>query len=713
MNFRIHITILLLALTVVGTAQEVVSGLQFNETIMQEAKKINITERDCDCGRTDESQKVTLPFYDDFSTSNIYPNQELWQGRSVFVNKDFSYMPANIGVATLDAIDSVGAVYKNATSAPFRADELLSREIRLDSVFTQSPRPLFPYDSLYFSFFYQPQGVGDAPQVYDSLVLEFARYSGDSVFSHIDSITVNSRIYINQGEVINALDTLYAPSSLGCNPYMYTIVYSQYSYDEEIRIACDSVFIPEIIWDEVWYSQGLSLSDFYDTIGRYMQQVMIPIVDTNYFTDKFRFRFRNYCSVSNEYYPLTWKSNGDQWNLDMIYLNYNRNAGDTTYKSVAFSQRAPSFLSQYQVMPYRQYRYSPTYFTAESIHMYIANLDNIEHNTKYTYTVQQVNGNFSYSYDGGNCNLKPFYEVGFQQCEGCGASHACPPVNSLFSLDYDRDTTSYIIKHYISDSSDQSSIVDSAVYHQGFYNYYAYDDGTPEKGWGYDGAGGAQIAYKFELNTMDTLWGLQMYFNKTLNNVNELYFDILVWNDNNGRPGDIMYRQEYEKVDWENGIYKFVPYMLDDPQIVTGTIYVGFEQYESVSYNIGMDANFDASDNLFYKTDSVWKGATVAGAILMRPIIGENMILSVDSHENDIYGLTLYPNPTGTSFSVKNSFIDNASAELKIYNMFGSMLLTTTDITDPIDVSRLSQGIYIVRVISNGQLYSAKLLINR
>ena len=59
------------------------------------------------------------------------------------------------------------------------------------------------------------------------------------------------------------------------------------------------------------------------------------------------------------------------------------------------------------------------------------------------------------------------------------------------------DTTSYLIKHYISDSSESDVIIDSISYTQGFYNYYAYDDGTPELGWGMEYAGSSE-AYQFE-----------------------------------------------------------------------------------------------------------------------------------------------------------------------------------------------------------------------
>ena len=712
MNFKFYISAFLFCFVISLSGQEYVTGLQINEAVKIESEKLQISLNQSR-STLDEIPLLTLPFFDDFSTSNIYPDQQLWNGYSVFVNKDFAYMPTNIGAATFDAIDSLGRVYQDASWIPFKADELRTNYIRLDSVFGLSPRKLTPLDSVYLSFFYQPQGVGDAPQDYDSLVLEFSRETGNLVFSHMDSVYVPASIYMQSDtDTIWPLDTLWAPS--GCNPEVFTINYKIIVWGDTLPVACDSVFVPEVLWDRIWYAEGESLEEFYDTWGRNMKQVMIAITDTLYFNDKFRFRFRNYATVSNNNYPQSWKSNGDQWNIDYVYLNWNRTAADTTYRVLSFSQRAPSFLKDYQVMPYRQYRYSPVTSSKLDLRLFITNLDDIEHNTKYSYHVEQVNGNFGFSYDGGSCNLKPFYEVGFQTCDGCGAAHACPPVNSIFSLDYDRDTTSYIIKHYISDSSDNISIVDSAIYRQGFYNYYAYDDGTPEKGWGVDGAGGSQIAYQFNLNMADTLWGVQMYFNRTLNDANEFYFDLVIWSDNNGKPGERLYTETSKKVSWEKGLYAFYPFMLDEPLLVSGTIYVGFEKLQKDNMNIGLDANNDNSGKIFYKTDVDWKTSSIPGSLLIRPMIGSDMILSTpERSEDNKEELSIYPNPAQNWFVVGNENLrNNPDVILQVLNIYGQTIIKRKGIPSQVNISNLEPGMYIVRIDNGNRYYSAKLLIN-
>lgn len=719
MNFKLLLAALLFGISSSVLSQEFVTGIQINEAVVVEAKKVALEKSACNCGSNNQAEAVHLPFFDDFSTSTIFPDQKLWDGRSVFVNKDFPYMPVNLGAATFDAIDSSGRIYSNGSIAPFEADRLMTRYIRLDSIFTPAERKLSPADSVYLSFFYQPQGVGFPPELQDSLILEFSRYTGNFVFSRMDSVKVIANIYLQSpADSIRPLDTLWAPASMGCNPDIFTIAYTYIYWGDSITVACDSVIVPEIAWDRMWYSEGLSLSEFQQKYDRDMLQVMIPVTDADYFIDQFRFRFRNYASLSDNNYPVSYKGNNDQWNVDYVYLNDNRSAGDTTYRVLTFSQRAPSFLKNYEVMPYRQYRYSPNNNTNDTIRMYIANLDNIEHNTKYSYHVKQVDGDFGYDYFGGSCNLLPFYEVGFQDCVGCGAAHACPPVNSLFSLDDDKDTTSYIIKHYISDSSEQNSIVDSAIYRQGFYNYYAYDDGTPEKGWGYESPGGGQVAYQFTLNMADTLWGVQMYFNRTLNNANEFFFDLLVWGDNNGKPGEVIYRLENQKVKWENGLYRFYPYMLSEPLVLAGTFYVGWEKNEGSGFNIGMDANNNEQDKIFFKSIDEWNNATVpgGGALLIRPIVGSNMVLSTNDlfTDNDIHKIKVYPNPASTYFSISNKEIKNdPHAELKIFSMFGREVLNQKGVGSSTNVSHLPAGIFIVRIISENRYYSAKLLINR
>ena len=113
---------------------------------------------------------VPLPFIDDFSKPGVYPDAALWLDSGAFVNTTFCDQPVSIGVATLDGLQSNGLPYDTLTGTTRICDHLTSNPVDMD----------FPGDNtIWFSFFYQPQGLGDEPESGDSLVLEFKNANGN------------------------------------------------------------------------------------------------------------------------------------------------------------------------------------------------------------------------------------------------------------------------------------------------------------------------------------------------------------------------------------------------------------------------------------------------------------------------------------------------------------------------------------------------------
>lgn len=124
---------------------------------------------------------ISLPFYDDFSVISVYPSPLRWADQFAFINTDYAKYPPSIGVATLDALNDKGVLYPDAGPNPFEADNLTSLPIRLDSIVTLEKRAIRLADSVYLSFYYQPQGRTISPPTKKaSLILEF-HSPGDSV----------------------------------------------------------------------------------------------------------------------------------------------------------------------------------------------------------------------------------------------------------------------------------------------------------------------------------------------------------------------------------------------------------------------------------------------------------------------------------------------------------------------------------------------------
>ena len=108
---------------------------------------------------------LSIPFIDDFSNQSFFPDSNLWEDNSVFINRNYGVNPITIGVATFDGLNSVGRPYNMTLvgNDSEHADTLTSQNIDLSDV-----------DTAYFMFYYQAQGNGDNPQITDSLILEFS-----------------------------------------------------------------------------------------------------------------------------------------------------------------------------------------------------------------------------------------------------------------------------------------------------------------------------------------------------------------------------------------------------------------------------------------------------------------------------------------------------------------------------------------------------------
>ena len=87
------------------------------------------------------------------------------------------------GVVTFDGLDEFGYPYQIASAITDYADFLTSKPIDLSANSVA--------DSIYLSFLYQPQGLGDEPEDGDSLILEFYNSLSDQ-WQHIWSVNGDS-----------------------------------------------------------------------------------------------------------------------------------------------------------------------------------------------------------------------------------------------------------------------------------------------------------------------------------------------------------------------------------------------------------------------------------------------------------------------------------------------------------------------------------------
>ncbi|GAB4310704.1 MAG: hypothetical protein Kow00127_00340 [Bacteroidales bacterium] len=657
-------------------------------------------------------QAVWLPFFDDFSESGPYPDTARWTDRNGFVNSTFPLLPPDLGVVTLDVLNAKGKVYPGATPWPFSADQLTSRPIRLDSVFDpdlQQIRKLVPADSIMLSFWYQPQGYGDYPLWYDSLLLEFGHFNMDTVFTGFDSVTVYGYDYLDQpGKFLPPKSFVLPP--LPCDS-IWTQLNDTLYYNDSVRIPCDSLFGPGVYWVPVWSAHGDSLQVFLDNNDRFFKLVEIPITDTTHLKNDFQFRFRNFGSISD---INSWQSNTDQWHIDRVRLDFNRHSGDESVPELRFAREPGNFINDFRVMPYRHYSGDITGYKKDTFDLYVHNLDSVNHTFRYRYAVQNEQGDTlpAFEFDEVSGTIIPL-----RQIDVFDYQPLMNPEVAYFYTSVSPDTADYYITHMIA-SSDEGVTGDTLRVHQMFRNYFAYDDGTAEAGYGLSPAG-AQLAVRFRSEEVDTVRGVDICFNRTLNNNNDRPFHLVVWNDNNGIPGDTLMVMKNVRPKFSDGLNRFSTYWFDRPvKIGVQSFHVGWIQTSNDNLNVGFDRNSNAREKNHYNVDGQWITSSFDGAIMIRPVVGAAPFQSKNSYKTT-QELEIYPNPQTADGQLHISLPESTSdhiyyLRIRISNLYGAEVYEGA-YRPVINTGFLHRGLYIVQLIdgAKGQIYSSKLLINR
>ena len=696
-KFLIFITLAFAGLQ--GIAQEYLSGF-YNGTETNGNDKSYVANQDR--VRSTADNILSLPFFDDFAGNDAL-DAARWKNRSVFVNSGFPAFPVNYNAATFDVLDEAGKVYPHASSNPFVADSLISNPISLTD---EDGNKLSPADSLYFSFYFQPQGRGDAPEPADSLVLMFG-YELDTFRIEYDTVFVYEMLEYMQVDTIYAGDILYHDMYSACDLDMFTISQGLYTIEDsltKIALPCDTVFYSEMIWDHIWSTGGMSLDSFLvANDSSFFKQVMVPVTKDKYFEKEMFVLFYNYGSITTAMYPND-RSNVDNWNIDFVYFDKNRSYDDTSYPLITFSEKSPSLLKRYNAMPYRQYKSNPTVAMTTGFKMYLANMDSVAASIQYSYLIENMVSGWT-SGDAASFAVSPFEKHGIHE-------YPVQLKNFLFDMDENSDVATYRITHIISvDGDSVSAKGDTLVGYQILEDYYAYDDGTPEKGYGVV-PDDSYFATQVTISTPDTLCGVHLLFNRTYNDANYDFFDIVVWNDNNGVPGNEVYRIKNQRPVWdEEEIYKFAYYPFDKVLKVNGTIYVGIMQHERESINIGFDTSADNSQYNFFETGEGWLNSKMKGSLMIRPVLGGDYILE---EENDakVNRLGLYPVPSKDEVNISELPAD-ACEEIMIFDMTGRIVKRFSyDVN--LNVSDLSNGLYMIRVITEeGKSYTEKFVISK
>jgi hypothetical protein len=440
-------------------------------------------------------------------------------------------------------------------------------------------------------------------------------------------------------------------------------------------------------WYSAWKASG-------DTAKRF-KPVILPVDKAKYLKKGFRFRFINYASLSASTGDNAMLGNCDQWNIDYVLLDKNRTDADTVPADVAFTLPVRSILKTYESMPWKQFRQVFLSEMGPWISIHYQNNDAIIRNVTRNFEIFDVyKHTLAHSFSAGATNINPSEKVDYK-------------ANLIYTFNTDNnDSALFRVKSYLTTDVFDPKDNDTIIYFQTFGNYFAFDDGTAEAGYGINGLGSknAMVAYRFKSFIPDTLRAVKICFNDSYLNANQRFFDLMVWGDNNGIPGETICTQAALQVKLGQGIDGFYTYVLPDPKAINGVFYVGWRQLSETFLNAGFDLNTPHGDKQFYWLNGDWHLSQTMGSLMIRPVFGEPIKVTAVT---DVYplknGIIIWPNPAVDYIKIDaGDLLMKYSPVVKISDLQGRELIRTT-FSDRIDISSLPEGIYFIVLNINGK----------
>ena len=433
-------------------------------------------------------------------------------------------------------------------------------------------------------------------------------------------------------------------------------------------------------WARVWAKEGGGDPSVFDT-------VFVAVSDFIYLQDGFRFRFKNYCTLHGAL---------DHWHLDYVLLNDDISPSNFFYDEVAFQYSNNSLLNLgLTAMPWSHFQTNPSLYMRDDITYFQRNLG----------ITSNITSRCTIAYDGVN-QFSSDPDANTQSNGYSSFERTLTLNNYVYSTPTEVDSASFLVTVAYS-PTDIHEQNDTMRLVQKFTNFYAYDDGTAERAYGVQDAGG-KVATRFNTPIDDTLLGAYIYFEPIQYLATDQSFILQAWDDISGEPGTLL-TGEFDNFSfsfphyYESGPNIFVYYRFTEPVFVpAGNFYIGTLQQSNVSLNFGLDKNTNAnSTHLLYQLQgsTSWIPSSIDGSVMIRPVFRGGLTNWVDAAEMDQPSTaTILPNPVLTEMQLRLP-ADFGQCNYSIYNLTGQCVLSGSETHNPtirINTEALAHGVYVI-----------------
>jgi hypothetical protein len=436
-------------------------------------------------------------------------------------------------------------------------------------------------------------------------------------------------------------------------------------------------------WNHIWSTSAASVPttdwDF----------VHVPIKNALYLKKGFQFRIRNYGALSG---------NLDLFHIDYVNLRTLSGYQDTLFKDFAFSYPVNTLLKDYTSVPWDHFKNNPSGKMSDSVKVVVRNNSNLSENFQNGSTTVFYNGSNEGAYTlmgqtlaGGNINYGPrsTYSSFHDFTTGYVYDNTKPGNNQVFS--HLTQATAQFPNFDINDSTRNNQV---------FQNYYSYDDGSAELAYGPVGVQ-ARLAIKYVPYESDSVIGARIHFVPTVTDLSNKLFLLTLWDDNNGKPGNVLYEDNLffpQHPIYQYGTNNFTYYFFKDTMKVkvSGTFYIGWRQLDLDRLNVGLDMNIDNKDKTFYSVDNgnTWNKSSFAGSVMIQPLFStslDNELGIIEKPSLSAKKWIVYPNPSTGVYQFNN----DANEEWNLLDFTGRIMMNGKE--SLFDISHLPNGVYFLQ----------------
>lgn len=443
-----------------------------------------------------------------------------------------------------------------------------------------------------------------------------------------------------------------------------------------------------------------------DTLLFKFTKFQIAITQAKYFHEDFQFRLKNIGSLTG---------NLSQWHVDYIRFNKSRKLNDPL-KDLALTNTPPVMLGAYTSMPWYQYENNKGKYGNGAMGLRLVNHDNQNYAVDYFRSVMKPEGDTLDKFN----NILPSIKA---------LSDSVVPVAKPFNFAtaVQADSLVFQTRYRIKISGNQNDNVtgnDTFSVPTIFSNYYAYDDGTAEGGYGIKNKTNVGAALKYEVEVPDSIVGFYIFFNQSEKDVSVQPFSLKIWKNISPRflPATsdvVLYSQEMSKPTYTNTLNGFTAYRLLQAVPVTDSFFVGWEQTSAFVLNVGLDKNyrFGLNQNMFYKMDGRWYPTEIPGALMFRPIMKKFLgaATGFEAIEKSLVQTewSVYPNPANDVLNIQIN--DLNQYDIRLFDIMGKQLQLPACIENTLSVQDVPAGFYVLSLThrESQQTLSKKIIINK